>query len=52
MANGRYTEADIYRMQQKIEALKEEMKAAPHRADLIQTEIDNLEYQIREAQRG
>lgn len=52
MANGKYTQADIYRMQAKIEALKEELRETPHRAELIQTEIENLEYQIREAQKG
>lgn len=52
MANGQYTQADINRMKAKIEILKEEMRQTPHRAELIQNEINNLEYQIREAQKG
>lgn len=52
MANGKYTQADIYRMQAKIEDLEEELKVTPHRAELIQKEIDNLKYAIKVAQNG
>lgn len=47
-----YTQADIIRMENKLEALYEELRSRPDRADLIESEIDNLKYEIEDAKRN
>ncbi len=47
-----YTSADIARMERQLEALYEELEAAPHRAEQIQKEIDGLKYHIEIAKKN
>ncbi len=49
MATGDYTKSDVYRMQNKLNSLREEKEAVPRRAALIDTEISNLEYELQQA---
>lgn len=48
---GNYTWNDIYRMERELEQLKMELRARPDRADTIETEIRNLQYEISDAKR-
>lgn len=47
-----YTEADIYRMERELRQLEMELNSRPDRADVINTEISNLRYELNEARRS
>ena len=43
---GHYTKNDIYRMERELQQLELELRARPDRAESIETEIQNLKYEL------
>lgn len=52
MGCGDYTEADIRRMERELYQLEMELRERPDRANLIETEISNLKYELNDARRN
>ena len=46
-----YTQSDINRMERELRQLEMELNSRPDRADAIQTEIRNLQYELEDERR-